>query len=84
MPSRKGTKTKTTPATATATTLMTDAAIRALIAQGVTDALAERTIQRNTNLNGDGSQEWSPSSISVTVQLRIKSSLLLALFMELP
>ncbi|GJU76652.1 hypothetical protein Tco_1273722 [Tanacetum coccineum] len=56
MPSRKGTKTKTTPATATATatTPMTDAAIRALIAQGVADALAERTIQRNTNLNGDG------------------------------
>ncbi|GJW76313.1 hypothetical protein Tco_0137995 [Tanacetum coccineum] len=56
MPLRKGTKTKTTPATAiaTATTPMTDAAIRALIAQGVADALAERTIQRNTNLNGDG------------------------------
>ncbi|GJU67114.1 reverse transcriptase domain-containing protein [Tanacetum coccineum] len=54
MPPRKGTR--TTPATATATTLMTDAAIRALIARGVADALAERTIQRNTNLNGDGSQ----------------------------
>ncbi|GJY76396.1 hypothetical protein Tco_0481512 [Tanacetum coccineum] len=35
---------------------MTDAAIRALIAQGVADALAGRTIQRNTNLNDDGSQ----------------------------
>ncbi|GJY85778.1 putative reverse transcriptase domain-containing protein, partial [Tanacetum coccineum] len=54
MPPRKGTR--TTPATTTATTLMTDAAIRALIARGVADALAERTIQRNTNLNGDGSQ----------------------------
>ncbi|GKE50982.1 hypothetical protein Tco_1486138 [Tanacetum coccineum] len=41
MPLRKGTRTRTTPATATATTLMTDAAIRALIAQGVADALAE-------------------------------------------
>ncbi|GKA24721.1 hypothetical protein Tco_0710754, partial [Tanacetum coccineum] len=56
MPPRKGTRTRTTPATATATTLMTDAVIRALIAQGVADALAEQTIQRNTNLNGDGSQ----------------------------
>ncbi|GKD63274.1 putative reverse transcriptase domain-containing protein, partial [Tanacetum coccineum] len=35
---------------------MTDAAIKALIAQGVADALAGRTIQRNTNLNDDGSQ----------------------------
>ncbi|GKF58021.1 hypothetical protein Tco_0171558 [Tanacetum coccineum] len=51
MPPRKGTRTRTTPATATTTTLMTDVAIRALIARGV----AEQTIQRNTNLNGDGS-----------------------------
>ncbi|GJS80287.1 hypothetical protein Tco_0730168 [Tanacetum coccineum] len=35
---------------------MTDAAIRALIARGVADALAEQEIQRNTNLNGNGSQ----------------------------
>nr|GEV78281.1 hypothetical protein [Tanacetum cinerariifolium] len=56
MPPRKGTRTRTTPATITATILMIDAAIRALIAQGVADALAEQTIQRNTNLNGDGSQ----------------------------
>nr|GFA68115.1 hypothetical protein [Tanacetum cinerariifolium] len=35
---------------------MTDATIRALIARGVADALAEQEIQRNTNLNGDGSQ----------------------------
>ncbi|GJY99498.1 hypothetical protein Tco_0516928 [Tanacetum coccineum] len=57
MPPRKGTKTKTktTPATATTTTLMTDAAIRALIARDVVDAFAEKTIQRNTNLNSDGS-----------------------------
>ncbi|GJY97634.1 hypothetical protein Tco_0514544 [Tanacetum coccineum] len=58
MPPRRGTKTRTrtAPATATATTLMTDAAIRILIAQGVADALAEQEIQRNTNLNCDGSQ----------------------------
>ncbi|GJU65298.1 hypothetical protein Tco_1247133 [Tanacetum coccineum] len=58
MPPRKGTRTRTILATAiaTATAPMTDAAIRALIAQGVADALAERTNQRNTNLNGDGSQ----------------------------
>ncbi|GJW40756.1 hypothetical protein Tco_0066601 [Tanacetum coccineum] len=58
MASRRGTRTRTTPATATTTTttLMTDAAIRALIAQGVADALAGRPIQRNTNLNDDGSQ----------------------------
>ncbi|GJQ93297.1 putative reverse transcriptase domain-containing protein [Tanacetum coccineum] len=63
MPPRKGTitRTRTTPATATATatTPMNDAAIRALIARGVADALAERTIQRNANLNGDdGSKVW--------------------------
>ncbi|GKD29677.1 hypothetical protein Tco_1240455 [Tanacetum coccineum] len=54
IPPRKGTR--TAPATATGTTPITDAAIRALIAQGVADALAEQEIQRNTNLNGDGSQ----------------------------
>ncbi|GJQ93774.1 hypothetical protein Tco_0004913 [Tanacetum coccineum] len=36
--------------------LMTDAAIRALITRGVPDALAEQEIQRNNNLNDDGSQ----------------------------
>ncbi|GKF18261.1 hypothetical protein Tco_0063179, partial [Tanacetum coccineum] len=35
---------------------VTDAAIRALIARGMADALAKQEIQRNTNLNGDGSQ----------------------------
>ncbi|GKF82573.1 hypothetical protein Tco_0244229, partial [Tanacetum coccineum] len=35
---------------------MTDVAIRALIAQGVADALVKQEIQRNTNLNGPGSQ----------------------------
>ncbi|GJR47261.1 reverse transcriptase domain-containing protein [Tanacetum coccineum] len=52
MPPRRGTRT----ATAIATTPMTDVAIRALIARGVADALTEHEIQRNTNLNGDGSQ----------------------------
>ncbi|GJZ99091.1 putative reverse transcriptase domain-containing protein [Tanacetum coccineum] len=56
MASRRGTETRTTLATATTTTSMTDAAIRVLIAQGVSDALARRTTQRNTNLNDDGSQ----------------------------
>ncbi|GJR91838.1 reverse transcriptase domain-containing protein [Tanacetum coccineum] len=41
---------------ATATTLITDAAIRALKSRGVADAFAEQEIQRNNNLNGDGSQ----------------------------
>ncbi|GJR43266.1 hypothetical protein Tco_0364030 [Tanacetum coccineum] len=90
---RKAPRTRTTPATATATTPMTDAAIRALISRGVADALAEQEIQRNNNLNGDGSQGSRSgitklvrptrelSSISVTVQSRTKLSLLLAPFM---
>ncbi|GKA44327.1 putative reverse transcriptase domain-containing protein [Tanacetum coccineum] len=41
---------------ATTTTLMNDAAIRALISRGVADSLVEHEIQRNNNLNGDGSQ----------------------------
>ncbi|GJV89508.1 putative reverse transcriptase domain-containing protein [Tanacetum coccineum] len=53
MPPRKAPKTRTT---ATATTPMTDTAIRALISRGVEDALAEHEIQRNNNLNNDGSQ----------------------------
>nr|GEV45132.1 hypothetical protein [Tanacetum cinerariifolium] len=87
--SNEAPKTIITPntATATATTPMTDAATRALISQGVADALVEHEIQRNNNLNGDGSQgsgsEWRQSSISVTVQSRTKLSLLLAPFMEL-
>nr|GEX92028.1 hypothetical protein [Tanacetum cinerariifolium] len=56
MPPRRGTITRTAPATVTTTTPMTDAAIRALIAQGVADILAKQEIQRNTNLNGDGRQ----------------------------
>nr|GEX65777.1 reverse transcriptase domain-containing protein [Tanacetum cinerariifolium] len=56
MPPRKAPRTRTTPATATATTSMTDTAIRALISQGVANDLAKQEIQRNNNLNGDGSQ----------------------------
>nr|GEW00772.1 hypothetical protein [Tanacetum cinerariifolium] len=54
IPPRKAPRTRTT--LATATTSMTDAAIRELIFQGVADALAEHEIQRNNNLNRDGSQ----------------------------
>ncbi|GKG33551.1 hypothetical protein Tco_0433710, partial [Tanacetum coccineum] len=52
MPPRRRTRTRT----ASATTPITDVAIRELIARGVADALVEQEIQRNTNLNGDGSQ----------------------------
>ncbi|GJZ45495.1 putative reverse transcriptase domain-containing protein [Tanacetum coccineum] len=71
MPPRKGTRTRTILATAiaTATAPMTNTAIRALIAQGVADALAERTNQRNTNLNGDGSQGSGSGHEGVVVQL---------------
>ncbi|GJX55670.1 putative reverse transcriptase domain-containing protein [Tanacetum coccineum] len=54
MPSRKAPRTRTSPATAT--TPMTDVAIKALISRGMADALAEHEIQRNNNLNGDESQ----------------------------
>ncbi|GJR15127.1 hypothetical protein Tco_0797779 [Tanacetum coccineum] len=57
-----------TQATAIATTPMTDAAIRALISQGVADALAKHEIRRNNNLNGDGSQ-GSGSGIARPVRL---------------
>ncbi|GKE45591.1 putative reverse transcriptase domain-containing protein, partial [Tanacetum coccineum] len=66
MPPRKGTRTRTIPAIAT--TPMTNAANKALVAQGVADALAEQTIKRNTNLNGDGSQ-GSESGITRLVRL---------------
>nr|GEX88078.1 putative reverse transcriptase domain-containing protein [Tanacetum cinerariifolium] len=56
MPPMKAPRTKITPATATATTPMTDADIKALISQGMTDALVEHEIQRNNNRYGDGSQ----------------------------
>ncbi|GKA63513.1 hypothetical protein Tco_0763119 [Tanacetum coccineum] len=41
MPPRRAPRTRTTPATATLTTPMSDAAIRALISRGVADALVE-------------------------------------------
>ncbi|GKB57784.1 reverse transcriptase domain-containing protein [Tanacetum coccineum] len=66
MPPRRGTRTRTALATITATTPMTDAAIRALIDQGATDALAEQEIQRNTNLNGDGSQGSRSGVVGLT------------------
>ncbi|GKD27718.1 hypothetical protein Tco_1233932 [Tanacetum coccineum] len=56
IPPRRVPRTRTTPAIATATTPRTDATIRALISQGVADALDDHEIQRNNNLNGDGSQ----------------------------
>ncbi|GKB66521.1 putative reverse transcriptase domain-containing protein [Tanacetum coccineum] len=56
MPPRRAPGTITTLATATATTPVIDAAIKALISRGVADALAEHEIQRNNNLNGDASQ----------------------------
>nr|GEZ84591.1 reverse transcriptase domain-containing protein [Tanacetum cinerariifolium]GFA01090.1 reverse transcriptase domain-containing protein [Tanacetum cinerariifolium] len=60
-------RTRTTPATATATTPMIDAAITALISQGVADALVEHEIQRNNNLNDDRSQG---SRIGITRPVR--------------
>ncbi|GJR76884.1 hypothetical protein Tco_0089249, partial [Tanacetum coccineum] len=44
IPPRRAPRTRTTPATATATTPMTNAAIRALISRGVVDALAKHEI----------------------------------------
>nr|GEV12380.1 hypothetical protein [Tanacetum cinerariifolium] len=66
MPLISGTRTRTAPATATSTTLITAPAIRALIARGVADALAEQEIQRNTNLNGDGSQGSGSGVVGLT------------------
>nr|GEW21180.1 putative reverse transcriptase domain-containing protein [Tanacetum cinerariifolium] len=68
MSPRKAPKTKTTLTTATATTPMTNDAIRALISQGVADALAQNEIQRNNNLNGNRSQ-GSRSGITRPVRL---------------
>ncbi|GJW51981.1 putative reverse transcriptase domain-containing protein [Tanacetum coccineum] len=52
MPPRRAPRTRTTPATATTTTTttpMTDAQLKTLIAQGVTDVLAERDVTRSRN-----------------------------------
>nr|GEU59034.1 hypothetical protein [Tanacetum cinerariifolium] len=66
--SKESTQNQNHPATTTTTTLMTDAAIRALISCGVAGALAEHEIQRNKNLNGDESQ-GSRSGITRPVRL---------------
>ncbi|GJS38928.1 reverse transcriptase domain-containing protein [Tanacetum coccineum] len=47
MPLRKAPRTRTTPATTTTTTPVTSAQLKALIDQGVTDALAARDASRN-------------------------------------
>ncbi|GKD88142.1 hypothetical protein Tco_1363649, partial [Tanacetum coccineum] len=51
MPPRKAPRTRTTPATTTNTTSVTNAQIYAMIDQGVTTALAAR----DANRNGDDS-----------------------------
>ncbi|GKD49716.1 hypothetical protein Tco_1278692 [Tanacetum coccineum] len=52
MPPRKAPRTRTTPATTTTTTTpVTDAQLKALIDQGVADALAARDADRS--MNGD-------------------------------
>ncbi|GKB91677.1 putative reverse transcriptase domain-containing protein [Tanacetum coccineum] len=83
----------------TNTTSVTNAQLQAMINQGVTAALAARDADRNTNgddshISGAGAQkelpvyhnglkEWRLFSISLIVQLRIKSSLLIALSIQL-
>ncbi|GJS70861.1 hypothetical protein Tco_0703702 [Tanacetum coccineum] len=87
MPPKKRTTTTTTTAP------MTDAAIKALIAQEVVDALVKIKANR-TSRNGDdshilgigsrrtdGLRRWSPYSILATAPSRARSSLLLALFL---
>ncbi|GJS94471.1 hypothetical protein Tco_0801439 [Tanacetum coccineum] len=49
MPPRKAPRTRTTLATKTTTTPVTGAQFKALIDQGVTDALAERDASRNVD-----------------------------------
>ncbi|GKA75535.1 putative reverse transcriptase domain-containing protein [Tanacetum coccineum] len=83
----------------TNTTSVTNAQLQAMINQGVTAALAARDADINTNGDDshifraraqkelpvyiNGLKEWSLFSTSVIVQLRIKSSLLLALSIQL-
>ncbi|GKC45800.1 reverse transcriptase domain-containing protein [Tanacetum coccineum] len=47
MPPRKAPRTRTTPATTTTTTFVTNAQLQVMIDQGVTDALAARDAKRN-------------------------------------
>ncbi|GJV32600.1 hypothetical protein Tco_1393000 [Tanacetum coccineum] len=86
--------TRASLATKTTTAPITNAQLKALIDQGVADALAARDADRSRNgddshSSGTGSRwternaQWRLSSISITVQLRTKLSLLLAPFMEL-
>ncbi|GKD26442.1 hypothetical protein Tco_1232656 [Tanacetum coccineum] len=53
MPPRKAPRTRTTPATTTNTTSVTDAQLKEMIDQGVTTALAARDADRS--MNGDDS-----------------------------
>ncbi|GJR69972.1 putative reverse transcriptase domain-containing protein [Tanacetum coccineum] len=80
--------------TTTTTTPMTDATIKVLIAQGVADALAKYEAYRSSG-NGDdrhesgsgrrtdGLRRWSLYSILATAPSRTRSSLLLAIFLEM-
>nr|GEU45157.1 DNA-binding protein HEXBP-like [Tanacetum cinerariifolium] len=69
--------TRASPATTTTTTHVTNAQLKALIDQGVVDALAARDADRSQN--GDDSHNsgtgWRLSLISVTMQSRTKLSL---------
>nr|GEW90205.1 reverse transcriptase domain-containing protein [Tanacetum cinerariifolium] len=95
----KRTTRSTTDQETTNTTSVTNAQLQAMINQGVTAALAARDALRSTNGDDshhsrtgvrrelavfpNGLKEWSLFSISVTVQVKIKSSLLHALFISL-
>ncbi|GKE20050.1 hypothetical protein Tco_1431562 [Tanacetum coccineum] len=56
---------KRTATTTTTTTPMTDAQLKALIAQGVTDALAENEANR-TSINGDDSHDFGTGVVGLT------------------
>ncbi|GJS96246.1 putative reverse transcriptase domain-containing protein [Tanacetum coccineum] len=58
MPPRKSPRCRTTPATTTTTTPMTDEQLKALISQGVADVLAERKATRSRN--GKDSHDSDP------------------------
>ncbi|GJZ76277.1 hypothetical protein Tco_0640742 [Tanacetum coccineum] len=61
MPTRKAPRTRTTPATTTNTTYVTNAKLHAMIDQGVTTALAAR----DANRNGDDSHTSRTSTEGV-------------------
>ncbi|GKB19972.1 hypothetical protein Tco_0853895 [Tanacetum coccineum] len=98
MPPRKAPRTRTTPATTTTTTPITDAQFKALINQGVTDALAARDASRNgddSHTSGTGTRRTEQVARECTYQdfmkcqpiyfkvWKTKSSLPLVLFLEL-